>query len=157
MKIMKRKILIFIMPMLLFGLVFMNSSTPVSAAGTLTGVSSARVGVTYTVTAEGLTSTTIYLVVAAHSGGNLTEVISGASSSTVAFTFSSEDADGVVPIQLWQSNATLGLTAAADDTLLVNLDAADQGLSTAFFVGILGGLLVIVIIVRVVRNLINST
>ena len=152
---MNRKLLIFVMPMLLIGLMFMNTS-PARATGQLSGVSSARVGITFTVTASDLDSTIIYIVQAAHSGGNLTEVISGSSSDVVSFVFDSEDADGKVPIQLWQSNVSLGLVSL-DDTLLINLDAPDQGLSTAFFVGILGGLLVIVIIVRVVRNLINST
>jgi hypothetical protein len=153
---MKRKLLIVIMPMLLIGLMLMNT-TPALGAGSLSGVSSARVGITYTVTASDLDSTKMYTVEAAHSGGNLTEVITGSSSGTVAFTFDSEDADGKVPIQLWQVFVNLTHSATVEDTLLINLDAPDQGLSTAFFVGILGGLLVIVIIVRVVRNLINST
>ena len=154
---MKKKLIAIIAPMLLIGLMLVNT-TPVHATAVLTGVSSARVGVVYTVGVDGLDTTKMYAVTAAHSGGNLSEVIgSGKSSDVVKFTFESEDSDNVVPIQIYQIYANLTQSAAAEDTLLVNLDPADQGLSTAFFVGILGGLLVIVIIVRVVRNLINST
>jgi hypothetical protein len=155
---MKRKLILAILPVFFIGMLFMSASTPVSAAESLSGVSSARVGIIWSFTADGLTSGSTYLVEAAHSGGNLSVVLTATGSSeTEEFIFESEDSDGVVPIQLYAATALGASTGAALATFLLNLDAPDQGLSTAFFVGILGGLLVIVIIVRVVRNLINST
>ena len=156
-KKMNKKLSLLILPLFFLGLIAFAPS-PASATPTISGVSSARVGVIWTFTADGLTSGSTYYVEAAHSGGNLSVVLTATGSSeSEEFIFESEDSDGVVPIQLYAASATGSKTGAALATYLLNLDAADEGLSTAFFVGILGGLLVIVIIVRVVRNLINST
>jgi hypothetical protein len=153
----KRKLSVLIVPLFFLGIMFLGT-TPVTAAESLNGVSSARVGVIWSFTADGLTSGSIYLVEAAHSGGNQSVVLTATGSSeTEEFIFESEDSDGVVPIQIYAATNLGAKTGNPLATFLLNLDAADEGLSTAFFVGILGGLLVIVIIVRVVRNLINST
>ena len=110
MKKLNKKLSLLIMPLFFLGLMFL-SSTPVQAAPTLSGVSSARVGVIWTFTADGLTSGSIYYVEAAHSGGNLSVVLTATGSSeTEEFIFESEDSDGVVPIQIYSATAA-GATA----------------------------------------------